>query len=259
MKIKILGSAAGLAGLNRYNASILLQIGSSSYLIDAGEPCSATLYVSNYNIFSIKAVFLSHVHPDHIGGLAQLLSVFQMCSSPRGSYKFRPSDKYKVNLYLPEDSIEASKNFFDMSLGLSELRYDVNIIPIKEGEFFEDDRLRVSAFPNTHLQGQSSKSKTSYSFSFECRGKRIVYTGDIGKIEDIIPLLKDEIDLLITEGVHIPLEDLFSMLSKASIKKVVVTHFHPEFYTQEKKILEIGKRYLNCELLVAKDNSEIKI
>ena len=52
MEIKILGSADGVATAERFNESILLEVGRSYYLFDAGAPVASLLQKEKMNFLS---------------------------------------------------------------------------------------------------------------------------------------------------------------------------------------------------------------
>ena len=72
--IKIIGSCSGTEPiLNKHHTSVLLTVNGSNYFFDAGENCSRLAHLGGDDLLSTRAVFISHTHYDHIGGLCGLL------------------------------------------------------------------------------------------------------------------------------------------------------------------------------------------
>ena len=68
MKIKIIGCGAAFSFKN-YNQSFLLEENDQRLLIDCGRNIPEALARANIDLKSINAIYISHAHADHIGGL----------------------------------------------------------------------------------------------------------------------------------------------------------------------------------------------
>ena len=171
-----------------------------------------------------------------------------------------------LKLFVPEEAIdELSKYLKTVYLFNDLLRFKLEILPIEENGFtYCDKNLNLSAYPNRHLHGLKEKyphlKLKSYSFLLKAEKKKIVYSGDVGKPEDLNPLLEQKIDLLISEMAHFKPEELFSYLSQKKIDKTIITHIHPDLDTEEKKLQQIGDKYLGeNKVFIAYDGIEIKL
>ncbi len=65
---------------------------------------------------------------------------------------------------------------------------------------------------------------SAYSFLIQSGGRRLVHSADIGAPEDLDPLLKQPVDLLVCEMAHFTPEALFAYLQGKSIGQVLFTH-----------------------------------
>ena len=255
-EIKILGSASGVPTKNRFCESIAISVDEGVYLLDAGEPCSSLLVRAGIPYHQIKAVFISHMDSDHSSGIFMLIQLMELTGR-----------KLPLKLFVPEEAIDGlSKYLRTVYLFNDLLRFKLEILPIRENGFtYCDKNLSLSAYPNKHLQDRLKEKYPhlkleSYSFLLEVEKKKIVYSGDIGKPEDLNSLLEQKIALLISEMAHFKPEELFSYLSKKKIDKILLTHIHPDLDTKEKKLQQIGNKYLGKnKVFIAYDGIELKL
>lgn len=70
MEIQFLGTSGHGITLDRNLVSVLID---QQILIDCGEGCTKTLYQQQIPLKKLKAVFISHIHSDHVIGLVSLL------------------------------------------------------------------------------------------------------------------------------------------------------------------------------------------
>ncbi|MDR1680665.1 MAG: ribonuclease Z [Prevotellaceae bacterium] len=77
-EITILGSRSALPIKNHFPTAQVLQVRERLFLIDCGEGCQMQLLRAGLSLLRIDAVFISHLHGDHLFGLFGLLSTMSM-------------------------------------------------------------------------------------------------------------------------------------------------------------------------------------
>ena len=83
MKAQIVALGVGSAfSLQNYNANYLLIINGKKLLIDCGGDIRLSLASAGYSASDIDAVFVSHLHGDHCGGLEYLGFKRYFCENP---------------------------------------------------------------------------------------------------------------------------------------------------------------------------------
>ena len=88
MKIRFLGTSFGAPSAGRHQQSILLETADGSgYLVDAGAPVLDILVNTGYDLTKLKAVFITHLHGDHMNGLHDIINL--------AAYYGIRCDKYK--------------------------------------------------------------------------------------------------------------------------------------------------------------------
>jgi ribonuclease Z len=96
MKLTFLGTAAGQPSLSRNTTSIAVEIENGEFiLVDCGEATLLQLMRSPLKFSRIKAIFITHLHGDHIFGLPGLLCTLNSVRTepltifgPKGLAKF---------------------------------------------------------------------------------------------------------------------------------------------------------------------------
>ena len=89
-----------------------------------------------------------------------------------------------------------------------DFRFVLNGHGICDGPLFRDRNLRVSALHNLHLGECKDGAWRSFSFLLEAEGKRIVYSGDIKRLDELDPLVGNGVDFLIAETGHHAVADV---------------------------------------------------
>lgn len=209
MKIKFLGAAGTVTG-----SKYLLNVGKKRYLIDCGLfQGLKELRDRNWHKFDttpsrIRAIFVTHAHIDHTGYIPRLVKMgfngpvycsrgtFELAkillpdsghlqeeeanyANKKGYSRHKPA----LPLYTRDDA-EASLSLFH---------------PVKfHHSFVVDDELTVTFNRAGHILGASC-------ILIEARGKRIAFSGDVGRFNDIImkppePMFKS--DYLVLESTY---------------------------------------------------------
>jgi len=254
LKITILGSASGVPTGNRFPVSTVVE-SDDWYLFDAGEPCSSLLVRQKIPYREIKAVFISHMDPDHSGGIFMLIQLMDLTGR-----------KKPLSVFLPEEAIPGLNSYLKtVHLYPDRLRFPLTLRPLRNGFSYRSRGTRITAFFNNHIKGRLKDvyphlKLESYSFRLSAGGRKVVYSGDIGGPADLSPLLTGETDLLITEMAHFQPEELMSFLSDKKIGTILLNHIHPDLNDCEKKLLAIGRRYLGKKkVLVSRDGLKLAV
>ena len=82
MKIHFLGTCSGTEPYpGRHHSSFVIEYDQRLYWFDAGEGCGHTAHVMGLNTLSTEAMFISHPHIDHTGGLPHLVWMLKKLES----------------------------------------------------------------------------------------------------------------------------------------------------------------------------------
>ena len=113
------------------------------------------------------------------------------------------------------------------------------------------EHIRVSAVKTAH-----SPSVASFGFLVECEGKRIYFSGDMcHDLHDFPALLYEtEVDLLITELAHFPVDLLFEKLRDCRAKRICLNHVYPVTKIDEALA---RKSELRADLFAASDGDTV--
>ena len=72
--VTILGSASAKPPPNRHPSAQIVNVNEQYFLVDAGEGVQQQMFRYGINPLKIRAVFISHLHGDHVYGLFPLIS-----------------------------------------------------------------------------------------------------------------------------------------------------------------------------------------
>ena len=135
----MLGTASAMPVVNRNQSAQALQVHGRLFLLDAGEGVQAQMVRFHVPMAKLEAIFISHVHGDHVFGLFGLLSTFGMGGR-----------MIPLHIYGP-GNLRPFINFF---LSYNEwLPYEVVFHPVSTRfpeKVFETRSVEVVAFPLLH-------------------------------------------------------------------------------------------------------------
>ena len=77
-RVTILGSSSAKPTVSRHPSAQAVDIHEQYYLVDAGEGVQQQLVRYGVNPLKIRAVFISHLHGDHVFGLFPLISTLAL-------------------------------------------------------------------------------------------------------------------------------------------------------------------------------------
>ena len=254
----IIGSSAGFPTEKRPNTTAVgLWRGDALYLLDAGGGVAAHFARSRISPDALRAIFISHMHADHMAGLPLLVQWLQL------NKRKRP-----LVVGLPSEGAEGLRNLLSMCYLLPEwLGFDLELLEVEEGPGYEEEGLAVEAIPNRHLEGFAERLREagdprpgeSFSYAVEAEGKRILFSADLGYAWEVPERVRGA-DLAIVELAHFTPEELGEALRGLSLPRLLVTHL---IHTLEPVEEEIPARIKGAgyegEVLVARDGLELEV
>src|SRR5664279_3600055 len=148
--VTLLGTGSPQPIMERFGPSILVQAGSETLLFDAGRGCLQRLRQINLTYANLSALFLTHLHSDHIVGIPDLwltgwllskreipLSVFGPAGSGELLQNLQKAFSFDIKMRIEDDKAPAEGCKF-------------LITEIKQGIVYEKNGVRVIAFEVDH-------------------------------------------------------------------------------------------------------------
>ena len=239
--LKVFGVGDGWPCADRKHAAFLYRLGKTSLLIDCGEPLSCSYKASGLDYNLIDRIFISHLHSDHIAGFFMLMQGFWL-----------EQRKKNLPVAMPADGIQPFKELLHAGMIFDELlHFRLRFEALKARRSVMTNDVRVTAYPTTHLEQLRRSFHKRYPQNYESfcflieRGKlRIGHSADIGCPEDLEPLLKKPLDLLVCELAHFHPEDLFLYLEGHQVKKILFMHVGRSYWEDLKKTERMAARMI---------------
>jgi ribonuclease Z len=188
----ILGSSSAMPAFGRNTSAQVLSHNSRLFLLDCGEGAQLQFRKYQFRNSRLDAIFISHLHGDHIWGLPGFLTTLSLSNHLEPLVIYGP----KGLKNLVEHMIVASQSF---------IKYPLEIIEIEPSNSFpyivyENKGLQVSCFPLQHRI-------ECYGFLFQEKPKRARFMYYEAK-RDGIPkeyysLLKNGAALVLQNGLEI--------------------------------------------------------
>lgn len=139
-KLQILGTASAMPISERNSSAQVLDVHGRLFLIDCGEGTQKRMRQMHLSMLKVEAIFISHIHGDHIFGLFGLLSTMAMYNRLQSLHIFGPEAlRPIINFYL---SFFADGNNYEIEF------HEVKAKGLEE--IFDNGKLKVSAFPLKH-------------------------------------------------------------------------------------------------------------
>ncbi|MGC8495837.1 MAG: ribonuclease Z [Candidatus Micrarchaeia archaeon] len=146
IKVTFLGTSGSTPTKSRNLPSVALEYNGGLYLFDCGEGTQRQIMRYSLNISKIKAIFVSHIHGDHVIGIAGLIRTMALNRRQEPLY-----------IYVPSGYEGAIKQLivFDKAI----ISFNIIIMPIESGTIYKGDGFYVKAFKLSH-------SVLTYGFIF---------------------------------------------------------------------------------------------
>ncbi|MYE23959.1 MAG: MBL fold metallo-hydrolase, partial [Gammaproteobacteria bacterium] len=175
LRVFMCGTSGPLAAPGRAQTCVAVTAGDSLYLFDAGEGSADVAQLHGLPTETLRAIFVTHMHSDHIAGINN----FNLASWVQG----RPAPLKVMGPAGIERVVAGFNEAFAIDRGYRVAHHGNDFLPaelgvmhaevIAPGVVLQDDGLRVTAFAVDH-----GPVKPAYGFRIDYRGRSAVVGGD---------------------------------------------------------------------------------
>ena len=139
LTLQILGTASAMPVSDRNPSAQVLSVHGRLFLLDCAEGTQRQIRRAHLSFLKIRAVFITHIHGDHVFGLPGLLNTMAMYG------RTEPLDVYGP------PALEGMLNFYRRYFSDGD-GYSIDFHPLKGGpqEILPNKYLRITAFPLDH-------------------------------------------------------------------------------------------------------------
>ncbi len=210
LKLVTLGTGGGpLLDAKRARASNLVATKSGVLLVDAGEGSAQRLTEAGYSIADIDAIFLTHLHIDHIADLATFITGRWAMQVPGILTIYGPVGTDEVVRGILQASAPTVLASSGLGTDLSLIGQSVHVVEIISTpgsvavSVADVAGLSVSVIENTHFDYAFDQSPRPISFSYRMDGcdSSIAFTGDTGPSQAVVKFVTG-VDILVGEVIE---------------------------------------------------------
>jgi ribonuclease Z len=222
-RVTLLGTGTPNPNVERFGPSTLVEVGNQKLLFDVGRGATIRLTQLGVPLRDVTAVFVTHLHSDHVNGLSDLwLTGWLPAAFGRRTTPFRifgPFGTREMMSYLEKaHQADIRIRMADENLPASGIAVDVT--DVSEGVVYEREGVRVTVFDVDH----GETIKPAFGYRVDYRGRSVVMSGDTRVSTNLIKYAKG-----VTVIVHEVMAASADALARsAAIRTIMAHHTSPE-------------------------------
>lgn len=274
IRITFLGTSAGMPTRARNVASVAVTMDGRTLLFDCGEGTQHQLMRSEVRFGAIDAIFISHLHGDHLFGLPGLLSSMSLNARTRPLALYGPADLAAFMRSLPLYHTSFDVTFDELTPGRIHRGdgYSVDAAPLvhsapcfafrvveddRPGEF-DPERARALGIPPGPAWGELQRANDPRVCGPARPGRRIVYCTDT---RPCVAQLARGADVLIHEATyasdmaqeavdryHATAAEAAAVAREAGVAQLILTHVSPRYTDVSQLLAEARAIFPQTEL-----------
>ncbi len=294
-ELTLLGTAGSAPTKARALPSVYLSYEGDSFLFDCGEGTQMQLLKFGLSPHKIRAIFLSHIHGDHVIGIAGLVRTLALNNRTE-----------ELKIFIPKGYEKAITSLIKFDKAM--INYPIKILPIKKGTMFKGKDYEISSFKLNHTvptYGFVFKEKDKLKFdmkkckklgikgemfkhlelknhiiinnkkillktvSFKKPGRKVVYSSDTRPCAETLKNSKSA-NILIHESSytsryselaksrkHSTVSEAATIAKKANVKQLILVHFSARYKDDYELIKEAKAVFANT--VIGKDGYKVTL
>ena len=275
MQLILLGTGCPKVDHNRFGPANLVSTNKTNILIDCGSGVTQRLEEVKISSANINALFLTHLHSDHV------IDLYQLIISSWHSYRIKP-----WRIFGPKGTKKFVKKLMDTwkDERIQRIKYEqrnsTQAFKIKVTEFKEVGKIRINDLIIEYFTVDHKPVKYAYGFNLYHKEKKLTISGDTkpcenlmkyGQLADVLlheVFVEDELissrkmrskKTLHNIRTYHTLSSIVGKVAKITrCKKLVLTHFVPTHFNK-KKLMNIVKKDFGKNPIIGKDLLKVMI
>lgn len=258
MRVHIFGTLSGTEPkAGRHHTSWALELDNGDlYWFDAGENGPRSAYLMGLDLFRLKAVFISHSHIDHTGGILNLFGVIHKMRGLTGDATPR-----KIDLYLPRPDIAGPLMKLLDAFHCTPAHTEIVSRTLNGGGVFDDGAVKVEFLANGHIRVPEGEKPESFSFRITSGGRTIISSGDVRSVEELVPWCRQGADLILMESGHHSPPLLCARWRELAcpLKRIVFLHHGREYLNFPQETLRKCRNAWSGPVIFADDRTTLEL
>jgi ribonuclease BN (tRNA processing enzyme) len=225
MELLFLGSGDAFGSGGRFNTCFYVRDRKGAFLVDCGASSMIAIRKFKVDPNTVRAIFITHLHGDHFGGLPFFILDAQLVTRRTTSLTIAGPPGLRDGLTAAMETLFPGSTKLDRSFAMDIQELEPQIAHRAEG-------IQVTPYVVKHACGAS----LPFAYRIEIDGKILCYSGDTEWVHSLCEAAKGA-DLFITEcyvydrqvRFHLDYKTLARHLPEIGAKRVVLTHNEPRY------------------------------